>query len=132
MLSFHKEGKHEHEQEIRLLHIPFLFDDEGTAQYDFRVSEYRTGLTKFVEVPLFVGDEAKPLISKVKRHDPPPEDNSRPLIKITSIEFGDNEPNFQKETFTDVGYELEDYLVAKFGYPIEVKAELFKTGVAKS
>ncbi|VXD14311.1 hypothetical protein [Marinoscillum sp. 108] len=59
LLAFHKESAHKHEEEIRLLYVPFMFDDRGEAQFDFRVSEVRTGATKFIELQLLAADEQK-------------------------------------------------------------------------
>ncbi len=128
LLAFHKEEEHKDEQEVRLLFVPFLLQDRHQANYDYRVSEMRTGLTKYIEIPLFVGNENVMTVSKLKRH-PIINDDSRPLIKITSIEFGDNEPLFDQTKLHNLKYELNDYLRARFGYRIEVKDELFKTGV---
>ncbi|HMJ67379.1 MAG TPA: hypothetical protein VK508_00710 [Cyclobacteriaceae bacterium] len=127
LLAFHKEKIHQDETEVRLLHVPFLFDRRD-AQFDFRVSKVHTGLTKFVELPLFVENSERRQISQAKRHNIV-RDDSLPLIKIISIQFGDNEPNFDQAQLTKIRYELEDYLIAKFGYHIEIKQDLFETGV---
>lgn len=113
LLAFHKEEAHSDEQEVRLLYVPFLFQDRGEASYDFRVSKIRTGMTKYIELPIQVADERKPIISRMKKHAAR-KDDSIPLIRITSIEFGDNQPLFDEQTLKKIKYELEDYLVAKF------------------
>lgn len=128
LLAFHKEKQHEQEQEVRLLYVPHLFDDRDEAHFDFRVSHIRTGLTKYVELPLFVGDEAKPHLFRVGKHEPI-NDDSLPLIRVKSIEFGDNEPLFDQRQLNNLRFELEDYFTAKFGYQVTVKETLFETGV---
>lgn len=130
LLAFHKEEAHKHEQEVRLLYVPFLFQDRDEANFDFHLSKIRTGLTKYVELPLWVEENEKARHFKVPRH-PKKVDESLPLIKITSIEFGDNEPSFDQIKLDNLRYELEDYLIAKFGYGIEVKQNLFETGYQK-
>lgn len=127
LLAFHKEEAHKHEQEVRLLYVPFLFNDHNEANFDFHLSKIRTGLTKYVELPLSVEEVKNGRHFRVPRHSKKGDD-SLPLIKITSIEFGDNEPSFDQRKLDDLRYELEDYLVAKFGYEIEVKRDLFETG----
>jgi hypothetical protein len=128
LLAFHKEEIHKHENEMRLMYVPFLFDDRGEANIDFHISNVRTGLTKYVNVPLNVANENKAAVFRVERHKVTT-DNSIPSIKINSIEFGNNEPRFDQKRLDAIRFELEDYLVAKFGYRIEVKEKLFETGV---
>lgn len=128
VLAFHKEEGHKHEQEIRLLYIPFLLRDRHETRFDFHVSNIRTGMTKYVEVPIYVGDEEKAWVHKVEKHKVI-KDDSIPLIRITSIEFGDNESRFNQHNLDKIRFELQDYLIAKFGYRIEVKKKLFETGV---
>ena len=128
LLAFHKETTHQHEEEIRLLYIPFMFDDKSEAQFDFRVSDVRTGITKFVELPLLATDEQRGIPSSARRHSTERNDDI-PLVKITSIEFGDNEPLFDQRQLDKIRHELEYYLTARFGYQIEVKGTLFNTEV---
>lgn len=125
-LAFHKEEAHRDEQEIRLLHVPFLFNDSD-ANFDFRVSESHTGLTKYRELPLYVGNDREGAVSRTQRHESKLSE-SKPLINVISIQFGDNQPAFDQGKLNDVRYELEDYLIAKFGYRINVEKELFETG----
>jgi hypothetical protein len=128
LLAFHKEKIHNYEKEIRLLYVPFMFDDRRQASIDFHVSNIRAGITKYVELPLHVANDEKAWDSKSERHKIN-KDDSLPLIKITSIEFGDNEPRFSQKKLDNLRLELEDYLTAKFGYRIKVKEKLFETGV---
>lgn len=128
LLAFHKEEPHRHEEEIRVLYVPFLFRDHNEASFDFHLSKIRTGLTRYVELPLYVEDSERRAVRYrvprlVKRVD-----DTIPLIKIKSIEFGDNEPTFDQRQLNTLRHDLEDYLLAKFGYEIEVKRELFETG----
>jgi hypothetical protein len=128
LFAFHKEVPHSYEREIRLLYVPFLLNDRDKANFDFHLSNVRTGMTKYIELPLYVGNEDKAWIYGVKRHGER-KDDCIPLIRITSIEFGDNEPRFSQNELDKIRYDLEDYLVGKFGYRIEVKKTLFTTGV---
>lgn len=127
LLTFHKEEIHISEQESRLMYVPHLLNDRDKAKYDFHVSEIRTGMTKYIEIPLYVGNERETQLYRVKKHEII-RDESIPLIRITSIEFGDNEPRFDQRKLDSIRLDLEHYLIAKFGYQIEVKKELFKTG----
>ena len=128
LLAFHKEESHKHEQEIRLLYVPFLFDDHSEARFDFHVSNIRTGMTKYIEVPLYISDEEMTWIYRLKKHEVK-KDDSLPLIKLTSIEFGDNECRFNQQKLDRMRLDLQGYLNARFGYRIEVKKKLFETGV---
>jgi len=127
VLAFHKEAGHKHEQEVRLLYIPLLLQDRDNARFDFHISNIRTGMTKYVEVPIYVGDEEKAWVHRVEKHKVV-KDDSVPLIRITSIEFGDNESRFNQQQLDKIRFDLQDYLIAKFGYRIEVKEKRFETG----
>lgn len=133
--AFHKQPEHAYEQEIRILYLPHLFSGDIEQHFDFKVGDYHTGFTEYIELPLFFDPNARPFVVRknVTRHNNTidRDENSFPTIRITSIQFGDNEERVTQKKLSEMAYELEDYLEGKFGYRIEVVKELFSTGLLK-
>lgn len=131
--AFHKESIHSYEKEYRILYLPPLFKGHLEQYFDFRVSEYHTGFTEYIELPLYSELDSKSFMVRrnVSRHNPKMETNpdSFPAIKIISVQFGDNEPKVDRIKLNQIKDELQDYLRGKFGYRIEVNSELFKTNL---
>ena len=130
--AFHKEPKHSDEKEIRLMYLPHLFDGDIEQHFDFKVGDYHTGFTEYIELPLHSDQSEIYVVRKnVSRHNHKIEldDKEYPKIKLLSIQFGDNEERFTQIKLNDLRRELADYLTGKFGYRIEVHHELFSTGL---
>lgn len=129
--AFHKEMAHSYEKEYRIMHLPHLFRSSFQRHFDFRVSDYHTGFTEYIELPLYseINSEIRSVRKNVSRHHHQPEVDpaSFPLMKIVSIQFGDNEDKVSQAKLSDIDFELADYLDGKFGYRIEVVPELFET-----
>ena len=71
-------------------------------------------MIKYIEILLYVGYERETQLYGVKKHEIK-RDDSIPLIRIKSIEFGDDEPRFDQRKLDSIRLDLEHYLIAKFG-----------------
>ncbi|MEK6782371.1 MAG: hypothetical protein AABY93_11740 [Bacteroidota bacterium] len=131
LIAFHKNEELKWEREIRLMYLPSLYEHQYDELDDFKTSEHHTGFTRYIELALFVENSgitwAELDRRRVNQNLSETYYIDRPKIKITAIKFGDNEEFMDQEKFDKLYYEIKFYLMAKFGYSIEVDQQLFHT-----
>lgn len=134
LIAFHKVPSLNWEQEVRLMYLPSRYHQHYDQFPDFKTSEHHTGFTKYVELALSVEPYQRDAWlqedMRIKQNLPQWYYDERPRIRIKSVRFGDNELLMNQEKFDKLYYELKDLLLQRFGYPIEVNRELFKTGIS--
>ena len=137
LIAFHKIPTLDWESEVRLLYTPSLRSiyEEGIYD-DFRASEYHTGHTKYIELPLYVDPTDKPGYSyKWLRHTSKANADdliSKPLLKIKTVIFGDNEDHMDQARFNELRPEIDHYVAERLGYRVDIQHHLFDTGVKKN
>ncbi|MDX2190049.1 MAG: hypothetical protein SFY32_09310 [Bacteroidota bacterium] len=129
--AFYKIPELSWENEVRLLYNKDWSSNSENIYNDFTVSNYHTGITKYIEIPLYIDEK----IETVYLTDPELrlkskfKNDSVPHIKIKQLIFGDNEPLMNQDKFSNVRFGIKSYVESRLGYSIDIPNQLFETGL---